>query len=427
VSEERSSSQIPRRDFIKSSVATTAAAMAAGLLGNAFVDAQGNERLRVGLVGCGGRGSGAIRDCLDSAPGIEVYALGDLFEDRWRGLRDRLANEAAERVNLTDERCFTGFDAYRKVIDSGVDIVIFASPPGFRPVHFRAAVEAGRHVFMEKPVAVCPAGVRMVLAAGKVAEEKKLGVVAGTQRRHQRCYVETIKRLREGAIGKVVAAQCYWNQGGLWKVDREPGWSDVEWQIRNWLYFTWLSGDHIVEQHIHNIDVCNWIIGTHPVKCLGLGGRQVRTDPSYGQIYDHFAVEYEYPDGVRMMSMARQIDGCANRVGENVLGSEGWANPSGYIQGKEKYQHDGRNDPNPYVQEHTDLIASIRAGTPLNETQSVAETTLTAIMGRMSTYTGQEVSWDQARNSKLDLVVENPQFGDRPVDEVAMPGRTPLI
>jgi len=429
VSAEKDGSQMPRRDFIKSSVATTAAAMAAGLLGNAFVDAQGNERLRVGLVGCGNRGSQATRDCVNSSEGMQVYALGDLFEDRWKGFRERLTREfeQGKEQDLVDERCFTGFDAYKRVIESGVDLVILGTPPGFRPVHFKAAVEAGKHVFMEKPVAVCPAGARMVLAAGEVAKEKKLGVVAGTQRRHQGKYLETIKRLHDGAIGKVVAAQCYWTQGGLWKVDRDPAWSDVEWQVRNWLYFVWLSGDHIVEQHVHNLDVCNWVMGAHPVKAYSLGGRQVRTDPVYGSIYDHFATEYEYADGVRMVSMCRQIDGCAGRNGEHFIGTEGVADTNrGYIKGKEEFRYEGKGD-REYQQEHADLIASIRAGQPLNETQTVAESTLTAIMARMSAYTGQEVAWDQALNSQLNLVVENPQFGDKPVDEVPMPGRTPLI
>jgi myo-inositol 2-dehydrogenase / D-chiro-inositol 1-dehydrogenase len=427
MSSTRPESGMARRDFLKASATVATAALAAELLSAGYAIAQGNDKLKVGVIGCGGRGSGATRDCLNGSPAVEIHAVGDLFQERWEGLRGRLTQDLPDRVKLPDERCFTGFDAYQKVLDSGVDMVILAAPPGFRPMHFKAAIDAGKHVFMEKPVCVCPTGGRMMLEAGKVATEKKLGVVAGTQRRHQRSYVETVKRIHDGAIGKIVAAQCYWNQGGLWRVDRRPEWSEAEWQIRDWLYFAWLSGDHIVEQHVHNIDVCNWVIGTHPVKALGMGGRQVRTEPVYGNIFDHHCIDFEYPDGVHVMSMCRQIDRCAGRVGENVLGTEGGANPGGYIWGKAEYRHEGKGDQNPYVQEHADLVASIQAGEPLNETQQVTESTLTAVMGRMSDYTGQEVTWDQLMNSKLNLVWDNPQFGDKPIDPIPVPGQTELI
>jgi len=419
---------MPRRDFLKTSARLTTAALASHLLGSSFTYPNGSDKLRVGLIGCGGRGTGAARDCVQAAPDVEIYALGDLFPDRLNGCRQRLQKALGDRFKVSEDRCFVGFDAYRQVINSGVDLVILATPPGFRPLHFKAAVEAGKHVFMEKPIAVCPTGVRMVMEAGKLAAQKGLGVVAGTQRRHKKSYLETIKRIHEGAIGKIVAAQCYWNQGGLGVRKRRPEWSDVEWQIRNWLYFTWLSGDHLVEQHIHNLDVINWVLGTHPVKCMGMGGRQARTAPEYGHIYDHFAIEYEYPEGVKVLSMCRQIDGCANRVSEYVMGTEGTADPGRWIRGKVSYRFAGRGT-NPYVQEHADLINSIRAGEPLNETQNVAESTLTAIMGRMSAYTGKEVTWEQALNSKLNLVerCENPKFGPMPVDPVAIPGKTPLI
>jgi len=411
-----------RREFLRAAVG------AFGALGTNFAYANGSDRIRVGLIGCGGRGTGAAMDCVRSSEGVEIYALGDAFRDRVEGCFNRLRNELKEKCTATPERCFAGFDAYLHVIHSGVDLVILAEPPGFRPISFKAAIEAGKHVFMEKPVAVCPTGVRMVLEAGELATRKGLGVVAGTQRRHQASYIETIKRIHDGAIGQIVAAQCYWNQGGLWNHGRRPEWSDVEWQVRNWLYFTWLSGDHIVEQHIHNLDVLNWVMGTHPERCIGMGGRQVRTDPAFGHIYDHFAVEYVYPGDVRVLSMCRQMDGCANRVGERVVGTEGVADPSGWIRGKVNYRFEGPN-PNPYVQEHADLIASIRAGKPLNETRQVAESTLTAIMGRMSAYTGKEVTWEQALNSKLNLVERcmNLKLGPMEVDPVAIPGKTPLI
>ncbi len=421
-----------RRDFLKTTAGLGAAAVAGSFLSGSFGTAQGTDKLRVGLIGCGGRGTGAAHQALDAGgDGIEVYALGDVFQDRLNNALKSLQGKG-EKCNVTPERCFTGFDAYRKVIETGVNYVILATPPGFRPVHFKAAIEAGANVFMEKPVAVCPAGVRQMLEMGKLAAEKKLGVVAGTQRRHQRSYQETIKRLHDGAIGKILSMQVYWNQGGLWSHnhDDHPDWSDVEWQLRNWLYFAWVSGDHIVEQHVHNLDVANWVLQNHPTDVVCLGGRQSRTEPRFGHIYDHFAADFSYPDGVKVLSMCRQVDGCENNVSEHAIGSEGDSGPGGWIHGKENYGHKGDGDPDPYTQEHKDLIDSIRAGTPLNETQQVTESTLCAIMARMSAYTGKKVGWDWVLNeSKLDLLTRAQNltnFGDMPVDEVAVPGKTPL-
>ncbi len=419
---------LTRREFLKASAGVTIGTIATGLPAHAFVHAQGSDKLRVGLIGCGGRGTGAARDAVFADKGVEIYALGDLFRDKLDACRQNL-QPLGEAFNVSDDRCFTGFDNYKGVIESGVHIVILATPPAFRPIHFQAAVEAGKHVFMEKPVAVCPAGVRAILEAGEQAKQKGLAVVAGTQRRHDFGYRETIKRIQDGAIGRIVAGYCYWNQGGLWSVPKQEGWSDTEWQIRNWLYFTWLSGDHIVEQHIHNIDVINWVLGTHPVKALAMGGRQVRTDPLYGHIYDHFAVEFEYPGGVKVLSMCRQIDNCANFVGERVVGTGGIADPSGWIQGVAEWRYEGPRT-NPYMQEHVHLIQCIRKGEPLNEARQVAESTLSAIMGRMSAYTGKEVTWEQALHSKLNLLerVQNlHEFGPMAVDPVALPGRTPLV
>lgn len=416
-----------RRDFLKMALATTVAGMTVP-----FVHSQGSGKLRVGVIGCGGRGTGAAIDCANADPAVEIYALGDLFPDRLQSSFNHLKEQLKDRCNVTPDRCFTGFDNYKGVINSGVDIVILAEPPAFRPVHFRAAVEAGKHVFMEKPVAVCPAGVRLMLEYAQIAQQKKLTVVAGTQRRHDFGYRETIQRLHDGAIGDIVAAYAYWNQGGLWSVPKRPEMTDVEWQIRNWLYFTWLSGDHIVEQHVHNLDVLNWVLRSHPVKAMGVGGRQARTAPVYGNIYDHFAIEFEYPNGVRVLSMCRQIDGCANRVGEHVVGTNGVADPAGWIRTRNgnEWRYSGQR-PNPYVQEHVHLIRSLRGDGPyLNEAAQVAESTLTAIMGRMAAYTGQEVTWEQALNSQENYLqrVENlKEFGPMPVDPVAIPGRTRLI
>ena len=419
---------ISRRDFLKSTAAAAVLVTAGSALIGQGAHAAGSDVIRVGVIGCGGRGTGAINDCLAAGENVKVVALGDVFQDRLDGCFNNLTkNEGIkDKVDLTPERCFVGFDAYKKVIASGVDLVILASPPGFRPAHFQAAVEAGKHVFMEKPVAVDGPGVRTVLAAAEIATQKKLGVVAGTQRRHALRYVETIKRINDGAIGDIVAAQCYWNMGGLWMNPRQPSWTDMEWQLRNWLYFTWLSGDHICEQHVHNIDVINWALDAHPVKCWGMGGRQVRTDPAYGHINDHFAVDFEYPDGVRVLSECRQIDGCANNVSERVVGTKGTSNCNGFIGGAEPWRFEG-DEPGPYQQEHKDLIDSIRAGKPINEAKRVAESCLSAIMGRMSTYTGQEITWEQALNSKEDTMPTKLVFGPLEVAPVAVPGRTPFV
>jgi predicted dehydrogenase len=410
-----------RRDFLGTTALT--AAMLAGIPHTA--GAFGQEKIKVGIIGCGGRGTGAGRDSLTADPAVEITALGDLFPERVTGCRDNLKGSFGERVKVNDEQMFSGFDAYKKVLATDVQIVLLATPPGFRPQHFQAAIEAGKHVFMEKPVAVDPHGVRKVIAAAELAAQKKLAVVAGTQRRHQAGYIETIARLRDGAIGDVVSAQCYWNQGGLWMNARQPSWSDMEWQIRNWLYFTWLSGDHITEQHVHNLDVINWVMGSHPVKCVGMGGRQVRTDPAYGHIFDHFAVEYEYANGARMISMCRQIDGTASRVSERVVGTKGTSDPSGSIRGEKPFRFQGKQT-NPYVQEHINLIQSIRESKPLNEGKQIAESTLTAIMGRLSAYTGKEVTWEEAMALDLDLSPAKFEFGSLPVPAVAVPGRTQL-
>jgi predicted dehydrogenase len=322
-------------------------------------------------------------------------------------------------------RSFLGFDAYKEVITSGVDVVILTAPPAFRPAHFRFAVENGKHVFMEKPIATDAPGVRSVMESSDLATAKRLCVVAGTQRRHDVAYREAIQRIQDKQIGDVVALYCYWNQGGLWMVPRKPEWTDLEWQLRNWLYFTWLAGDHIVEQHIHNIDVCNWVKGEHPVKAMGVGGRQVRTDPAYGHIYDHFAIEFEYADGVKMLSMCRQQDGTSARVGEHVVGTRGTSNANTYLKGEKPWEFKGER-PNPYVLEHRNLLTAIRGGRYINEGRQVAESTLTAIMGRMAAYTGLEVTWEQAYNSQESLVPEKLEFGPMPVPPVAMPGKTIL-
>jgi myo-inositol 2-dehydrogenase/D-chiro-inositol 1-dehydrogenase len=417
-----------RRDFLKTS-AFVAGGTAAhlGSVPNAF--AAGSDVIKVGLVGCGNRGTGAAEQSINASTNVKLHAMADLFKDHLEGSLDKL-KQFGDKIDVAEDRKFVGFDAYKKLIDSGVDLVILATPPGFRPKHIKAVIDAGKNLFCEKPVAVDGPGIRTVLAAAEVAKKKGLAVVAGTQRRHQAGYIEVMKRIRNGSIGDLITAQVYWNQGSLWKVDRTPQMSDLEYQIRNWLYYTWLSGDHICEQHVHNLDVMNWAMNAHPVKCVALGGRQVRTSPIYGNIFDHFAVEYHYPEGIVATSQCRQIDGCENNVSETIVGTKGvyYLSPGNY---RTKGGAGGRvriaNERNPYEQEHIDLIDSIRSGNPLMELQTVAESTLTAIMGRMSAYTGKAVTWEQALNSKLDLTPSSLEFGPCPTPPVAVPGETPLI
>ena len=430
------SEQVPpvtRRSFMEMSTAAAAAMMFPS-----GVHAQGSDTLRVGVVGTGGRGTGAIGNVLMAADGVQITAIGDLNPERIEQSRMTLDKQAAEDptfaakyksgFKVTGERVYSGFDAYQKVLASDIDIVILATPPGFRPMHLAAAVAAGKHVFTEKPVATDSAGIRSVLATYEEANTKKLGIAAGTQRRHQAEYLATIERLHNGAIGDIVSGQVFWNQGGLWNHERQASWSDAEWQIRNWLYFAWLSGDHIVEQHVHNIDVANWVLKAHPIRAVGVGGRQQRTAAKYGHIFDHFAVDFEYPNGARVLSMCRQIDGTATRIGENFIGTKGTSDAASKITGATPWQYQKpARAINPYVQEHTDLIASIRAGQPINELKTVAESTLTAIMGREAAYTGQELTWDAVLKADLDIMPPKGQsYGPLEVPPVPVPGVTKL-
>lgn len=420
--------ELTRRQFVGMSAGLAGAAALGAFAFPAHARRSRADRLRVGLVGCGGRGTGAARDILSTSD-AQIVAIGDVMAERVTSCRSGLAGlegGLAEHVHLTDETCFVGWDAFRRVIDSDIDVVILATPPGFRPAQFEYAINKGRHVFMEKPVAVDPAGVRMVIAAAKLAEEKKLSIVAGTQRRHERCYLDAMERIKSGAIGRVVSAQCYWMQGGLWMNERKPEWSDTEWQLRNWLYFTWLSGDHICEQHVHNIDVVNWVLGTPKRVQTAIGGRQVRTSPAYGHVFDHFGIVYEYDNNVVVTSMCQQIDGCQSRVEEvfhGTLGTATTASGRAAITGENAWKWTG-DQRSPYEQEHADLVAAIRSGTPLNEGTRIAESTLTAIMGRISAYTGKPITWDQAMNSDLDLTPKHLEWGPMETPEVAVPGKT---
>lgn len=423
---------ISRRTF--TTIAAAAAATAA-LPAKAF--AIGRRRnadpIRIGVIGCGGRGTGAARNAVEASENVFITALGDLFPDRMADARrgfDKAVTENARfaaAYKVTDDKVFTGWDAYEKVLATDCDLVILASPPAFRAMHLTAAVNAGKHIFAEKPVCVDVATAIQAYAAADLARQKGLGYVSGTQRRHDPRYMDVIKRVHDGAIGEVITGQVYWNQGGLWSHERKPEWSDTEFQLRNWLYYTWASGDHIVEQHVHNLDVANWVMGSHPVKATAMGGRQTRTEPIYGHIFDHFAVEYEYADGRRITSFCRQQDGTMSRVREDFQGSLGRTNAADTIEGRNAYKAAVIPGMNPYVEEHRDLVASIRAGRPLNEGRQIVDSNLTAILGRESAYTGQALTWDELMASNLSILPKEFAFGALAVPAVPMPGETTLM
>ena len=393
--------------------------------------AAGTDEIRVGLIGCGGRGTGAAMNCLNSAEGVKLIAMADAFQDRLDTSRKILNERGGAKVDIKDDHTFVGLDAYEKLLKTDVNYVILATPPGFRPIHIKAAVDAGKFVFGEKPVCVDSAGARACFATHDVIAKKGLGMVAGTQYRHFVPYIESIKRVQDGTIGKLVSGNCYYNTGLLWNRERQPSWSDLEFQMRNWLYYTWLSGDHLVEQAIHNVDTIVWAFNAHPVRAVAMGGRQTRTEPIWGHIYDHFSIDYEFPDGSHCMMMCRQQDACDKKVANEFVGTEGTAFvlPQYFIQGKKpwKLEESVSTDlGNAYVQEHTDFIASIRAGKPLNELKQVTESSLTAVLGREAAYTGKSVSWDEILNAKQSLMPPKLEWGPMPMPPVAMPGQTTL-
>jgi predicted dehydrogenase len=382
-------SSLSRRNFVKGAAALS---MSSLLANSGAVFAAGPETIKLGLVGCGGRGTGALNDCLEAAKHLklntEIVALADYFMDK--------AVETAKKLNVGEDCCHGGASAYKKVMASDADVVLIATPPNFRPIQFEAAIKAGKHVFMEKPAAVDPPGARKIMAAGKLAAEKKLAVVAGTQRRHQAAYRQTQYAIANNAIGKLISGHIWWCGGALWYKPRNPGESDADYMVRNWVSFTETSGDHIVEQHVHNIDVANWFIGRHPKSALGFGGRARRKT---GTQFDFFTVDFDYGDDVHIHSMCRQVNGCYNRVAEYFTGTEGgtWGTGPGNDGYKNKItlpEFEEHNN-SPYVQEHVDLLRGIIEGKPLNESQDVADSTLSGIMGRISAYSGQFVRWNE--------------------------------
>jgi myo-inositol 2-dehydrogenase / D-chiro-inositol 1-dehydrogenase len=387
--------------------------------------------LKAGVIGCGGRGTGAAINFLSAGPNLQIVALGDTFKDRVDSCRESILKEKGQEV--PEDKCFVGFDAFQKVLEAGVDIVILATPPFFRPEHLAAAVAARKHIFAEKPVCVDPVGARSVMATALKAKELELTIVTGTQRRHQRNYVANYEQVTSGVIGDIVGGNAWWNGGKLWHVDPNKEWSEMEWMIRNWVNWCWLSGDHIVEQHVHNLDVINWFTGSHPVKATGMGARHRRVT---GDQYDNFSVDYVFENGMHVHSMCRQINGTPSNVSERIQGTKGSSNCREKIfdlTGKEIWQYnyplDDEGKPSsgkmmdPYVQEHIDMVTAIRTGKPFNELENTAISTMTAIMGRVSTYTGKDTTWDEMMNS--DMKMGPKVFVMGPVDvpkEVPVPG-----
>ncbi len=391
-----------RRQFLETSaVAAGAAALPASL----SAQVEGNSTLKLALVGCGGRGSGAANENL-TTQGSKLIAVADVFKDRMDSTLDMLQKRHEDKVEVPDENKFIGFDAYLKAIEVA-DIVILATPPGFRPMMFEAAVEAGKHVFMEKPVCVDAPGFRRVMAAAKKADEKNLKVVVGLQRHYQKSYLETLARIKDGMIGDIVSAQVWWNGAGVWVRERQPDDTEMRYQVRNWYYFNWLCGDNITEQHIHNLDVANWFIGqamgqesAHPVIAQGMGGREVRDgDPKFGEIFDHHFVEYRYENGVIVNSQCRHQPGTWPKVSEEIIGTKGRATPGRIMDlaGKETlWRHRGRDDANAYQVEHDELLRCIREDKPINNAYYGATSSMTSVLGRMCTYSGKEIKWEDA-------------------------------
>ena len=384
------------------------------------------KELKAGVIGCGGRGSGAIVDLLTAADGIKVTALGDTFSDRLEGLRKNLKEVHGQDV--PEENCFVGFDAYKKVIDSGVDMVIIATPPVFRPEHFKYATSKGVHSFLEKPVAVDPKGYRTIMATARQAKAKGLAVITGTQRHHERPYVEAFQKIQEGYIGEITGGNVYWNQGMLWYRERQAGWSDMEWMIRDWVNWKWLSGDHIVEQHVHNIDVFLWMSGLKPVKATAFGSRQRRVT---GDQYDNFSVDFEFENGIHLHSMCRQINGCSTNVGEYIQGTKGSWNSYNHeikdLDGNVVWKYDGEaanaafKQHNPYVLEHVDWVNHIRKGEAIDEAEACGISTLAGIMGREAAYSGATVTWDEISASALDYMPEKLEMGRMDMSKYKVP------
>jgi predicted dehydrogenase len=432
MNESTTNTSASRREFMKTTAGIAAAGGALAALGSpAFAHAAGSDVLRVGLIGCGGRGSGAAKQALLADENVKLTAMADAFEDRLDlSLKSLMAEEElAGKIDVPPEQRFVGFDAYKQLLATDVDVVLLTTPPHFRPLHLKAAIDAGKHVFAEKPVAVDAPGVRSVLETCAEAKRKQLSVVSGLCLRYDAGFRETVQRLHDGAIGDIHTLMANDYRGPIWTKARQPDWTDMHWQMRNWYYFTWLSGDFNVEQHVHYLDVCAWIMNGYPQKAIGMGGRQVRTEAIYGNIYDHHSVTYEYENGTRIFSNTRQQPGCKNNMSAKVAGAKGSAEVSESrleITSPSSWRFRDKVK-NMYQVEHDELFAGIRSGQPLNNGEYMAKSTLLAIMGRMATYTGQEVTWEQALNSQEDLTPEAYAWGPAPEAKIAVPGITKLI
>jgi myo-inositol 2-dehydrogenase/D-chiro-inositol 1-dehydrogenase len=431
-----------RRTFLKTSALLAGGAILSTLpFAGAY--AAGNDTIKIALVGCGGRGTGAAFQALTTQFNVKLVAMADAFRDRLDKSYEPLFQKfGKDKVDVPEERKFVGFDAYKHAI-AEADVVLLATPPGFRPMHFEEAINKNKHVFMEKPVATDSPGVRKVLAAAEEAKRKKLNVVVGLQRHYQKNYRETIKRIQDGAIGDVISGQVYWNSGGVWVNPRTAGQTEMEYQMRNWYYFNWLCGDHIVEQHIHNIDVANWVKNSYPVSAQGTGSRSQRVGKDYGEIFDNHTVEFTYADGTVLQSQCRHFEGCQNRVDESFQGTKGRvylsADNKGKIwnhKNKVIYDHVGKGDPNPYQVEHDELFAAISAGKyKFADAENAAKSTMTSILGRYATYSGNEISWNDALNSNINLLPDTLAWDALPkvlpdddgIYPFAIPGKTKVI
>ncbi len=426
-----------RRQFLRQAAVTTTALGTLAIPQQ--VHAAGTDVIRIGLVGCGGRGTGAAINALTAEPNAVLVAIGDAFADRSASCLKTLQDDqaVADRISVDSDHVFAGFDAYKNVVDSDVDVVILATPPHFRPEHLKYVVEKSKHCFVEKPIAVDVPGVKSVLETCAEAKRKKLAIVSGLCWRYDAGVRETIQRIQDGAIGEVLAIESVYNSGTLWHRGDKPDWSRMEYQMRNWLYYTWLSGDHVVEQAIHNLDRASWLLGdVSPSQAMGIGGRQQRTDPKYGHIFDHHTVFYEYESGVRMFFTCRQQDNCSMSTNDRVIGTHGTARIiKNQIRGKTKwrYRSPRRDSDDPemrggmYVAEHQEMFKSIRDGNPINNGEYMCNSTMIAIMGRMATYTGQTLTWEQAFGSEQRLGPTEYQWGDMPEPPVAIPGITKFV
>ncbi len=443
----KSNENLSRRNFVKRTTLATTGILSATLPLEAMANVHAEKKLKIALVGCGGRGSGAIVQALTADENTELVAMADAFPDRIEkslaGIQEHF--DGVKKIKVNPKHRFSGFDAYKKAIDMA-DVVILTTPPGFRPYHFEYAIANDKHVFMEKPVATDPVGIRKVLEVAKIAKQKKLNVVVGLQRHYQKKYTELYARIQDGQVGKIMSGQVNWNSRGVWVRERQPGQTELEYQMRNWYYFNWLCGDHILEQHIHNIDVANWFVGGYPTEAQGMGGREVRNGIDHGEIFDHHFVEFSYANGAVISSQCRHQPGCLNKVEENFQGTKGTVSTrKGIIKnldGDVSYNYNGIENPsssmkikgvgNPYQIEHDKLFASIRNGDVIADAENGAKSTLTAIMGRMATYSGKVITWDQALNSDLQLMPEMMTWASTPPTlpdsegryKIPVPGKT---